>query len=209
MFSDAFVEELDALFRLRRDVRRFREDPVPDALLDAVFQTLETAPSVGLSQPWRIVFFESASARAAARTAFERANEDALRAQAPDDAAHYARLKLAGLDRAPVQFALFAADDPAQGRGLGRRSMPEMTAYSVVCAAMQLWLSARVRGLGLGWVSIIQPDAIAQAADAAESWTLIGYFCLGWPEDPDADRPELERAGWERRGALADWSRTV
>lgn len=204
-FSRSFQSELDHLFRLRRDVRRFLTRPVAEELRREVFQSLETAPSVGLSQPWRVVFFNSAAARAAARAAFEIANAEALAAQAPEDARLYARLKLAGIDAAPVQFALFVEEDPAQGRGLGRRTMPEAARYSAVCAVMQLWLAARARGLGLGWVSIIDPEKVAAAAQAPTDRTLIGYFCLGWPEDPDADRPALERAGWERRADPAAW----
>lgn len=208
-FGPGFIAELDRLFRLRRDVRRFRPEPIPAPLLTELFACLETAPSVGLSQPWRIVLFESEAARAAAREAFESANAEALAAQAPEDAALYARLKLEGMDQAPVQFALFAEDDPGQGRGLGRRSMPEMARYSAVCAAMQLWLAARARGLGLGWVSILDPDAIAAAAAAPPAWRLIGYFCLGRPEEPNAETPELARAGWEKQAKPENWFSAV
>ena len=208
-FSPEFVETLDLLFLLRRDIRRFRADPVPERLRAAVFGSLQSAPSVGLSQPWRIVFFDSASARAAARAAFESANAEALAAQAPQDVALYARLKLEGIDKAPVQFAVFAEEDPSQGRGLGRRSMPETARYSAVCAVMQLWLAARARGLGLGWVSILEPEAITAAAGAPRNWALIGYFCLGWPEAPATEQPELEREGWERRAPAEGWFRSI
>lgn len=208
-FDQNFIADLERLFRLRRDVRRFRTDPIPEPLLEETLKTLEYAPSVGLSQPWRLVFFNSAKARAAARAAFEAANAEALAAQATEDSARYAGLKLQGMDAAPVQFALFVDQEPAQGRGLGRRTMPEAAHYSAVCAVMQLWLAARARGLGLGWVSIIDPDAIHTAASADAAWRLIGYFCLGFPIDPSAAAPELERAGWERRANASLWRSVV
>lgn len=198
--SPEFSDQLDALFRLRRDVRRFRPDPVPKALLEETFATFDTAPSVGLSQPWRLAFFDSADARQAARAAFESANSAALSAQSDADAALYASLKLEGMDQAPVQFAVFCDEACVQGRGLGRATMPEMLRYSVVCALMQLWLAARARGLGLGWVSILDVEAITRVVRAPAAWRLIGYFCLGWPEE-NSETPELAQAGWERRRA--------
>jgi len=80
--------------------------------------------------------------------------------------------------------------------------MPETTAYSAVMAVHTLWLAARAQGLGLGWVSILDPAAVAAALEVPEAWTFIGYFCLGTPQ-AEADVPELERAGWERRAPLA------
>ncbi len=136
--------------------------------------------------------------RAAIRAGFVRQNALATEKQAGERAALYARLKLEGMEAAPVQFALFADPDPAQGHGLGRRSMPETAAYSAVLAAHTLWLAARAEGLGLGWVSILDPAEVTGILDVPAGWHFIGYFCLGYPE-ASAASPELERAGWERR----------
>jgi len=76
--------------------------------------------------------------------------------------------------------------------------MPEMTAYSAVMAVHTLWLAAAARGLGLGWVSIIDPAIVTTILDMPPSWRLIGYFCLGHPAI-QSDVPELERLGWEHR----------
>jgi 5,6-dimethylbenzimidazole synthase len=129
---------------------------------------------------------------------FERCNAAALADQAPERASAYARLKLAGLDQAPCHLAIFADPAPDQGRGLGRRTMPEMTAYSAVMAAHTLWLTARAEGLGLGWVSILDPAAIGAILEVPAAWTFIGYLCIGYPARDD-DVPELEREGWEHR----------
>ena len=197
VFGPGFQSQLQALFRWRRDVRRFRTDSVPAPVVDSLFALAGCAPSVGLSQPWRFVLVEDPARRAAIRANFARCNARAL-AQAGERAATYAALKLAGLEEAPVQFAVFADPAPAQGHGLGRRTMPETTAYSAVMAVHTVWLAARVIGLGLGWVSILEPAELAAVLDVPADWQFVGYFCLGAPAEAIA-APELERAGWERR----------
>jgi 5,6-dimethylbenzimidazole synthase len=200
MFDPEFRSRLGELFAWRRDVRRFRPDPVPAPRLEGLFEVAALAPSVGLSQPWRFVLVGDPGRRAAVRDHFEQTNGRAIATQAPDRASRYAALKLEGLDTAPVQFAVYCEPDPVQGHGLGRMSMPETTRYSAVMAVHTLWLAARVEGLGLGWVSIVEPTAMAEILDVPEHWTLIGYFCLGYPA-AENEVPELERLGWETRRA--------
>jgi 5,6-dimethylbenzimidazole synthase len=203
-FDDAFRIQLRALFRWRRDVRRFRPDAVSDDVLERLIATACLAPSVGLSQPWRFVIVDDPQRRAAVAGAFAEANREALEACEPTDAALYARLKLAGLREAPRQLAVFADEAPGLGRGLGRRTMPETVRYSVVGAISTLWLAARAEGLGLGWVSIIDPARVRMILGTPPDWTLIGYFCLGYPQAED-DTPELEREGWEQRRPIGDF----
>lgn len=203
VFDDAFRDRLADLFRWRRDVRRFRPDPLPPSLLDGLFEVACLAPSVGLSQPWRFVTVDARARRADIRAIFEACNAEALADQHGPRAALYARLKLSGLDEAPCQFAIFVEPDPAQGHGLGRRTMPETTAYSAVMAAHTLWLAARAAGLGLGWVSILDPARVTAALELPEEWRFVGYFCLGYPQ-ADSEVPELERAGWEHRRDAGD-----
>jgi 5,6-dimethylbenzimidazole synthase len=199
-FDAPFRDRLTDLFRWRRDVRHFCATQVPPALLDELLAVACLAPSVGLSQPWRFVTVDDSGRRAAIRDNFVRCNHAALTGQDAERAGHYARLKLAGLDEAPCHLAVFAEPDPDQGHGLGRRTMPETTAYSAVMAVHTLWLAARAAGLGLGWVSILDPATIADALDTPTHWIFVGYFCLGTPS-ADSDTPELEREGWERRRA--------
>jgi 5,6-dimethylbenzimidazole synthase len=203
VFDDAFRTKLNELFRWRRDVRHFSATPVPAAVLEALLDVACLAPSVGLSQPWRFVTVDDPARRAAVRANFGLCNAHALTAQAGARAALYARLKLAGLDAAPCHLAVFAEPDPDQGHGLGRATMPETTAYSAVMAVHTLWLAARAAGLGLGWVSILDPAVVKAALDVPPAWTFIGYFCLGTPQAED-DAPELEREGWERRRPAQD-----
>ncbi len=199
-FDDAFRARLVELLTWRRDVRRFRADALPAGLLEHLLEIAALAPSVGLSQPWRFVLVADAHRRAQVRENFQRANAQALAAYEGAEAQSYARLKLAGLDEAPVHLAVFADAGTQQGRGLGRRTMPEMIEYSAVTAIHTLWLAARAHGVGLGWVSILDPAAIARSLDVPDSWSLVGYLCLGYPLEAD-DTPALERAGWERRRA--------
>jgi len=197
-FDPAFRARLHDLLLWRRDVRRFRPDPLPKDALESLIELACLAPSVGLSQPWRFVIVEDAARRTAVRENFAACNAEALGAQAPQRAGLYARLKLAGLAEAPVHFAVFADRATAQGHGLGRRTMPEMIEYSAVTAVHTIWLAARALGIGLGWISILDPAAISTILDVPPAWKLIGYFCLGYPE-AEASVPELEQAGWEAR----------
>ena len=120
--------------------------------------------------------------------------------QTPDRAALYARLKLAGLDDAPCQIAVFSDRATAQGAGLGRLTMPETLDYSVVNAVHTLWLAARAEGIGVGFVSILDPARIASILDVPQTFVFIGHLCIGYPQAAD-DTPALERAGWEHRHA--------
>jgi len=115
----------------------------------------------------------------------------------------YARLKLAGLDDAPCQLGVFADHATAQGGGLGRPTMPETLDYSVAIAIHTLWFAARAEGLGVGWVSIVDPARVAEILSVPEGWTFIGYLCIGYPLADD-DIPVLERESWEHRHAPSE-----
>ncbi|MFD0859713.1 5,6-dimethylbenzimidazole synthase [Roseovarius aquimarinus] len=199
-FSEGFQSDLADLMRWRRDVRRFRTDPVDEAAQARCLDAFRMAPSVGLSEPWRIVEVASGAAREAARLNFETANADALAGYEGERAQLYGTLKLSGMRDAPVQLAVFCDEETPKGAGLGAGTMPEMRRYSVVCAVTQYWLAARALGLGVGWVSILDPARLARDLDVPEAWRLVAYLCIGWPE-ADSLTPELESAGWEERAA--------
>lgn len=200
-FDEDFRSQLLTLMAWRRDVRRFRTDPVDEAVLMRCLDTFRLAPSVGLSEPWRIIRVQSDSARAKALENYKAANAQALAGYDGDQAASYSRLKLSGMAEAPEHLAIFCDDGTAQGHGLGAATMPEMRRYSVVGAVTLMWLAARSEGLGMGWVSILDPDRMCRDLDVPAGWSLVAYMCVGWPED-SADTPELERAGWEHRHDL-------
>ena len=139
---------------------------------------------------------ESAARRAAVVASFERANADALASYEGERAATYARLKLSGLCEAPVHLAVFCDGETSTGSGLGARTMPETLAYSTAMAIYTFWLAARARGVGVGWVSILEPETVCGALDVPAHWRFVAYLCVGYPSETSVT-PELKRVGWE------------
>ncbi|MCJ2044671.1 5,6-dimethylbenzimidazole synthase [Methylobacterium sp. J-078] len=197
-FDAAFRETLAELFAWRRDVRRFRPDPVDESLLRACLDLATLSPSVGNSQPWRFVRVSDPVRRACVVASFERCNAEAAAGYEAERREAYVRLKLAGLREAPVHLAVFCDEDTATGHGLGRTTMPEMLRYSVVTAIQTFWLAARAQGLGVGWVSILEPDTVCETLAVPCAWHLVAYLCVGYPVEEHAD-PELVRHGWQPR----------
>ncbi|MBL8708552.1 MAG: 5,6-dimethylbenzimidazole synthase [Rhodospirillaceae bacterium] len=199
-FDQAFARDFETLLAWRRDVRHFRPDPVAAELVEHLLDLTTLAPSVGNAQPWRFVSVDDPARRAAIIANFEAANAAALSNYEGEKAQLYAQLKLAGLRQAPRHFAVFCDEATDQGAGLGRMTMPETLRYSAVLAIHTLWLAARVQGLGLGWVSIIDPAAATASLDVPSGWRFVAYLCLGYPE-ADHLEPELQRRGWQAREA--------
>lgn len=200
VFSPEFRDGLLALLRWRRDVRQFDPAPFGDDLTKQFLDAACLAPSVGNAQPWRFVSVDSPVNRVAVAEIFERANADALAGYTGERARLYATLKLSGLRDAPRQFAVFCDETTTQGRGLGRKTMPETLRYSTVLAVHTFWLAARAAGIGVGWVSILDPAAIAEQLQVPAGWTLVAYLCVGRPLE-ETQTPELERRGWQARTA--------
>jgi 5,6-dimethylbenzimidazole synthase len=195
-FDDVFRARLADLFAWRRDVRRFKPDPVESSIIEALVRTAARGPSVGNSQPWRFVSVETPSARDAVLANFQACNAAALACYEGERAARYANLKLSGLREAPVHLAVFCDHATDAGAGLGRKTMPEMLDYSVVAAVHTLWLAARAEGLGVGWVSILDPVEVCRALAVPPAWKLVAYLCVGRPLEEHLD-PELERHDWQ------------
>ena len=205
VFDDEFRRQLRELFVWRRDVRRFRSDPLPDGAATRLIEVACLSPSVGLSQPWRFVIVDEDARRRAVIDDFRTCNADALNCYSGERAARYATLKLSGLEQAPLHLAVFADKTSEIGHGLGRATMPETTEYSVVAAITAMWLAERAEGIGLGWVSILNPDRMNAILDVPEDWKFIAYLCIGYPE-AEYDKPELERAEWEHRRSADDFT---
>jgi len=204
-FDAAFRESLRDLVLWRRDVRRFRREPIDPGLIYSLIELASHAPSVGHCQPWRFVLVESAARRAAVRESFSRANAKGAESYRDQQRERYIKLKLEGLEDAPVHLAVFADETTQAGNGLGRQTMPETLRYSVVAAVQTFWLAARAEGLGVGWISILEPKIVCRMLDVPEAWTLVAYLCVGQPAEDHLD-PELERHGWQQR---LDAERTI
>jgi len=200
-FDEMFRQQLFELLRWRRDVRRFRKTPIPAGLLEKLLSQACLSPSVGNSQPWRFVIVEDPDRRTLIRENFLACNKSAAAAYGGDDAAQYDRLKLEGLEQAPIHLAVFAERQPEEGKGLGRQTMEETVRYSVVGAIHTLWLVARAQGVGMGWLSILDPVVTARILGVPASWDFIAYLCLGYPVEEHLD-PELERYAWQDRLSL-------
>lgn len=199
-FTDDFRAQFRQLLAWRRDVRRFRADPLEPGLLETLIELASLAPSVGNSQPWRFVVVDDPVRRDQVVETFRDCNNAALATYSGKRAALYAGLKLAGLVEAPTHLAVFVDERTSAGHGLGRRTMPQTLHDSVVAAVHTFWLVARAYGVGVGWVSILDPDEIVRILDVPDDWALVAYLCVGYPGEQHLD-PELERHGWQRREA--------
>ena len=202
-FDAEEIERLLALMRWRRDVRHFRPDPVPEAAVARLRSAVALAPSVGNSRPWRVVRVENPGLRAAVRAEFARCNAEAAAAQPEGRRDAYARLKLAGLEAAPLQLTVFCLEDPDAGHGLGRHTMPETLRQSAAMAIFALWLAARAQNLGLGMESILDPVRVEALLGMPEDWRFVAWLCIGHPAFED-DLPLLHRADWQEN-AEPDW----
>lgn len=195
-FTPAEAETLHRLLRWRRDVRHFRPDPIDEATLDRLRGAMDRAPSVGNARPWRVIRIADPALRAALRDNFARANAQAAQGYSGPRRAAYDALKLAGLDAAPVVLAVFTETDPAAGHRLGRATLPATLQQSTAMAIFCLWLAARVENIGLGMVSVIDPEAVARLLDVPPDWAFTALLCLGHPDFTD-DTPLLHRSGWQ------------
>ena len=202
-FSTAERCAVYRVLRERRDVRAgYLSQPLDDATLYRLLSAAHQAPSVGFMQPWRFIVVRNEAVRTAVHEIFERANSAAADRYQDDRKELYSRLKLEGLLEAPQHLCVLCDDESERGHFLGRNSMPETSIYSVVCAIQNLWLAARTEGIGVGWVSILDPAAIKTLLRIPPSAQLVAYLCLGYVRE-FSDVPDLERHGWEQRAKLA------
>jgi nicotinate-nucleotide--dimethylbenzimidazole phosphoribosyltransferase len=187
----------------RRDVRRFRPDPVGDDIIDELLAAGHAAPSVGHSQPWRFIVVTDPLLRASAAVMADRARLAQARQLDADSARHLRSLQLEGIREAPVGVVV-GCDRRARPAGiLGRATFPDADLWSCACAIENIWLTARAHGLGLGWVTFFDPDELRALLRLPEGVVTLGWLCLGWPDElPPA--PGLERQGWSRRLDIAD-----
>jgi 5,6-dimethylbenzimidazole synthase len=200
IFTPGHAEVLAEIMRWRRDVRHFRPEPVLDENMAEIMAAMELSPSVGNSRPWRVMRVRSQALREGVIRSFDRCNASAAEAYPPADRAAYLELKLSGLREAPEHLAIFTQDDPEEGRGLGRQTMPKMLEYSTVMAVFSAWLAARAHNIGMGWVSILDEAEICRLLNAPQDWCLTAYLCMGYPEFND-DMPLLHRAEWQANTA--------
>ena len=204
--STAFSElERVAVYRAiteRRDVRSgFIDRPLPEDLLQRLLAAAHCAPSVGLMQPSRFIVIRDRETRSAVHAIFKESNTAAAATYEGDRSEQYTALKLEGILEAPQNICIACDTQSERGHQLGRHTMPETAAYSTVCAVQNLWLAARAEGVGVGWVSILDPVRLRATLKIPNHILPVAYLCIGYVEQ-FASEPELERAGWEKRVPL-------
>jgi len=184
----------------RRDIRRFRPDPLPDPLLRSLLEAAHQAPSVGLMQPWRFIVVRSEQTKAAMQTLAAR--ERLVQAEHFDERARqYLDLKIEGIREAPLSICVCCDRTSGGPEVLGRHTIPDTDLYSTCLAIENLWLAARAEGVGVGWVSFYQPDDLSSLLRLPEHVVPVAWLCIGYPDERPT-RPGLEAAGWDRRRPL-------
>ena len=154
-------------------------------------------------QPWNFLVIRSRAIRGRIREQFEIANNEAAKSYVGERRGLYDSLKLEGILDAPLNLAVTCDRDRKGPHVLGRNSQRDTDLYSTCCAVQNLWLAARAEGVGVGWVSIFDPDAVKPLLGIPPEIVLVAYLCIGFPRE-FRDRPELEEVGWEKRMPLAD-----
>ena len=195
----------EQLVRARRDVRHFLTDPINEADVEWLISMAHRAPSVGLSQPWRFVRIDTPALRERLAAHVDGQVGEAGKEYQGEQDRLYRSLKLHGLREAPILFAVYCDEGTDTGHHLGAVTMPEARRYSCVMAVHTLWLAARTRGIGMGWVSILESERVDAMLDIRKGWECLGLLCLGKAMSEE-DVPELERRGWEQR---TDWHSVV
>lgn len=203
----AFPEDARSVFYdiigSRRDVRRFRPDPVDPQIVRRVLAAAHQAPSVGHSQPWRFIMVaDPATREQAARMADEQRLRQARQLD-PDSARRLLDLQLEGIREAPLGVVVACDRRTAAAGVLGRATFPDADMWSCACAIQNLWLAARAEGLGVGWVTLFQQQDLQDLVGTPVGVETLGWLCLGWPDERPPD-PGLERAGWSKRMPLDD-----
>lgn len=202
-FTSENIETLEQIILARRDVRgnRFINTPILQKDLDKILFAGVNAPSVGFSQPWEFVVIKDLDIRNKIKDSFFEENEKAKTLFEGKKANAYTQLKLEGIIESALNIAVFYK--PSEHPVLGQTTMKEAGVYSVVCAIQNMWLMARALNVGLGWVSILDPNKIKTILNAPKDRQLIGYLCLGHV-DKFYENPELERLKWEKRKNIND-----
>jgi nicotinate-nucleotide--dimethylbenzimidazole phosphoribosyltransferase len=196
--------ERDALARIvaaRRDIRRYRPDPVDEAVLARVLAAAHAGPSVGHSQPWRFVVVADPATRARAALLADRCRLAQAAQMTPEAGRHLLDLDLEGIREAPLGLIVCCDRRVPPAGVLGRATFADADMWSCACAIENLWLTARAEGLGIGWVTLFEPDDLRQLVGAPAGVVTLGWLCVGWPDErPPA--PGLERRGWSVRQPL-------
>ena len=217
---DSFtISEKEGLYKAvfsRRDIRsHFVDKKIPDEALAKILNAAHHAPSVGYSQPWDFILIKNKDTKLKVKNSFiqEREKSISLLDNDLERQDKYVKLKLEGILESDINICVTYDPERFGPFVLGRTSIPETGEYSVCCAIQNLWLAARVEGIGVGWVSILATDDLRYILGIPKHVKPIAYLCLGYVNKFE-DKPDLERVGWLKRTILSkvihyeDWNST-
>ena len=198
---DAFPDtEKRGIYRAiytRRDIRHFRDDPIPAPVLGRIIKAAHHGPSVGFMQPWDFILISDLAVRMQVKELFERERQAAACYYDEPRRSQYLSLKLEGILESPVNLCITC--DPTRAEEvLGRNSIRETDVYSTCCAVQNLWLAARAEGIGVGWVSVLKLPQLRQVLGIPHHVLPVAYLCLGYPTE-FPPQPLLQTAGWRER----------
>ncbi len=200
-FSPQEIETVYRVIAERRDMRHFLSLPIDPAVLARLLEAAHHAPSVGLMQPWRFVRVTDPELRRKMHALVEEERQrtaEALGSRADE----FLRLKVEGI-LACGEILVAALMEGRERHVFGRRTLPEMDLASTACAIQNLWLAARAEGLGMGWVSMFDPGALARLLGMPPGSKPIAILCLGHVE-AFYPAPMLEQEGWARSRRLEE-----
>ena len=186
--------------RERRDIRRFRPDPIAEDTLMRLLEGAHAAPSVGLSQPWRFVVVRSEETKAAMQSFVQK--ERLVQSEFFDEqASQFLDLKIEGIREAPISICVCCDRGEPDEEILGRHTIRDADIYSTCLAIENLWLAARAEGIGVGWVSFYKPEDVSALLGLPDRVVPIAWLCVGYPDERPV-RPGLESNGWQLRRPL-------
>lgn len=209
-YDNSFVDcEREGLYKAiytRRDVRsNFIDRDIPDYILAQILKAAHHAPSVGYSQPWDFILIKDYANRLLVKNSFFNEREKSISLLKGDKERQklYLRLKLEGIVESAINICVTYDPTKFGPFVLGRTSVAETGVYSVCCAIQNLWLAARVEGIGVGWVSILSTADLKKILSIPDHVLPVAYLCLGYVNEFSA-KPDLENVGWLERMALKD-----
>lgn len=194
--------EIAAVYRViaeRRDMRHFLPNPLDPALFSRLMTAAHQAPSVGFMQPWRFIRITDSALREKIHALAEAERLETAHALAERED-EFMRLKVEGILECG-ELLVAALMDKREAHVFGRRTLPEMDLASVSCAIQNLWLAARAEGIGMGWVSLFDPEQLRLLLSMPEGAKPVAILCLGHVE-AFYPRPMLEMTGWAERQPL-------
>lgn len=200
-FPDAWRRGVYEAIERRRDVRSFLPDPVPRQTLARVLAAAHHAPSVGYSQPWNFVVIEDRELRCRVRAHVEAERLRAAASFQKERRDQYLSFKLEGILEAPLNVCVTCDRGRFGPAIIGRHTVLDADLYSTCCAVQNLWLAARAEGIGVGWVSVFEPDVLRSILGIPDGVVPLAYLCIGFVES-FPERPTLETAGWLPRLSL-------